>query len=383
MDQAEVSARARTLTIPDGVYEAESFMDDDGIDVGKPIPIRVRVEVKGEEMTVDLTDVSKQVRGFYNSGITTGHACAQVAYKCLTSPRDYPINDGSFRSLKTIVPPGRVISATRPAPMRWWMTYPMTIIDTIFKALAPAIPDRVIAGHHADLLVAAFHGVNPRTSEFFIGNFGPLGGGWGAKRSEDGVSGTVCINDGDTHNSPNEQAEAKFPIVIERYALVENSGGPGRNRGGLGVERVVRARTNMVLNTQIERAHCRPWGLEDGREGTGNQVALRVGGDWKTDFPNAKVLVAALKPGDAFRVRSGGGGGYGSPLQRPMKDVQRDVEQGYISLEAAAKFYGVVIDPTTFAVDAAASEQLRGRLARQAGRGDDSTTPRQIALPGE
>jgi len=383
MNQAEVSARARTLTIPDGVYEAESFMDDDGIDVGKPIPIRVRVEVKGEEMTVDLTDVSRQVRGFYNSGITTGHACAQVAYKCLTSPRDYPINDGSFRSLNTIVPPGRVISATRPAPMRWWMTYPMTIIDTIFKALAPAIPDRVIAGHHADLLVAAFHGVNPRTSEFFIGNFGPLGGGWGAKRSEDGVSGTVCINDGDTHNSPNEQAEAKFPIVIERYALVENSGGPGRNRGGLGVERVVRARTNMVLNTQIERAHCRPWGLEDGREGTGNQVALRVGGDWKTDFPNAKVLVAALKPGDAFRVRSGGGGGYGSPLQRPMKDVQRDVEQGYISLEAAAKFYGVVIDPTTFAVDAAASEQLRGRLARQAGRGDDSTTPRQIALPGE
>ncbi len=383
MNQAEVSARARTLTIPDGVYEAESFMDDDGIDVGKPIPIRVRVEVKGEEMTVDLTDVSRQVRGFYNSGITTGHACAQVAYKCLTSPRDYPINDGSFRSLNTIVPPGRVISATRPAPMRWWMTYPMTIIDTIFKALAPAIPDRVIAGHHADLLVAAFHGVNPRTSEFFIGNFGPLGGGWGAKRSEDGVSGTVCINDGDTHNSPNEQAEAKFPIVIERYALVENSGGPGRHRGGLGVERVVRARTNMVLNTQIERAHCRPWGLEDGREGTGNQVALRVGGDWKTDFPNAKVLVAALKPGDAFRVRSGGGGGYGSPLQRPMKDVQRDVEQGYISLEAAAKFYGVVIDPTTFAVDAAASEQLRGRLARQAGRGDDSTTPRQIALPGE
>jgi len=383
MNQAEVSARARTLTIPDGVYEAESFMDDDGIDVGKPIPIRVRVEVKGEEMTVDLTDVSRQVRGFYNSGITTGHACAQVAYKCLTSPRDYPINDGSFRSLNTIVPPGRVISATRPAPMRWWMTYPMTIIDTIFKALAPAIPDRVIAGHHADLLVAAFHGVNPRTSEFFIGNFGPLGGGWGAKRSEDGVSGTVCINDGDTHNSPNEQAEAKFPIVIERYALVENSGGPGRHRGGLGVERVVRARTNMVLNTQIERAHCRPWGLEDGREGTGNQVALRVGGDWKTDFPNAKVLVAALKPGDAFRVRSGGGGGYGSPLQRPMKDVQRDVEQGYISVEAAAKFYGVVIDPTTFAVDAAASEQLRGRLARQAGRGDDSITPRQIALPGE
>src|SRR5213078_4353729 len=163
MDQSEASARARTRTIPDGVYEAESYMDDDGIDIGKKVPIRVRVVVEGDEMTVDLSNVSKQVRGFYNSGITTGHACAQVAYKCLTSPTDYPINDGSFRSLKTIVPLGRIVSATRPAPMRWWMTYPMTIVDTIFKALAGVIPDRTIAGHHADLLVAHVHGINIKT----------------------------------------------------------------------------------------------------------------------------------------------------------------------------------------------------------------------------
>src|SRR6202035_57632 len=250
MDHSEAMARARTRSIPDGVYEAESYMDDDGIDVGRKVPIKVRVIVKGDEMTVDLTDVSRQVRGFYNSGITTGFACSQVAYKCLTSPTDYPINDGSFRSLKAIVPPGRIISAVRPAPMRWWMTYPMTIVDTVFKALAPVIPDRAIAGHHADLLIAALHGINTKTSEFFLANFGPLGGGWGAKRSEDGVSATVCINDGDTHNSPSEQSEVKFPIVVERYALVPDSGGAGRHRGGLGVERVVRARVPMTFNTQ-------------------------------------------------------------------------------------------------------------------------------------
>jgi N-methylhydantoinase B len=363
MDRSEAAARARTRTIPDGVYEAESFMDDDGISVGKPIPIRVRVTVKGDGMTIDLSEVARQVRGFYNSGITTGHACAQVAYKCLTSPTDYPINDGSFRSLTAIVPPGRVISATRPAPMRWWMTFPMTIVDTVFKALAPAIPDRVIAGHHADLLVAQFHGINPRTSEFFIGNFGPLGGGWGAKRSEDGVSGTVAINDGDTHNSPNEQVEAKFPLVIERYALVPGSGGAGRHRGGLGVERVVRARSHVTVNTQIERAHCRPWGLDGGGDGKGNSVALRLGGAWKTDFPNAKVLVAQVKEGDAFRLRSGGGGGYGSPLARPVDDVRNDVRQGYVSVEDAAAHYGVVIDPGTCEVDEAATRTLRGRRA--------------------
>jgi N-methylhydantoinase B len=361
MDHSEAAARARTRTIPDGVYDAESYMDDDGIEVGTPIPIRVRVTVAGEEMTIDLSDVSRQVRGFYNSGITTGHACAQVAYKCLTSPTDYPINDGSFRNLLSIVPPGTVVSATRPAPMRWWMTFPMTIVDTVFKALAPAIPDRVIAGHHADLLSSHVHGINPQSSELFLGNFGPLGGGWGAKRSEDGVSATVCINDGDTHNSPNEQAEVKFPIVVERYALAPDSGGAGRHRGGLGIDRIVRARTDMTLNTQIERAHCRPWGLEGGCEGTGNEVTVRLGGEWKTDFPNAKLLITRLKTGDAFRLRSGGGGGYGSPLERPLDDVGHDVKQGYVSVEAAAALYRVVVDPATLEIDLAATERLRAQ----------------------
>ena len=359
MDRAEVNARARTKTIPDGTYEAESFMDDDGLEIGRRVPIRVRVTVKGEEMTVDLTDVSKQVRGFYNSGITTGYACAQVAYKCLTSPTDYPINDGSFRSLKVIIPPGRVVSATRPAPMRWWMTYPMTIVDTIFKALQPAIADRVIAGHHADLLAPTFHGINPKQMEFFIGSFGPLGGGWGAKHNEDGMSGTVCINDGDTHNSPNEQAEAKFPIVVERYALVDNSGGAGRYRGGLGVVRDVRARSYITVNTQIDRAHCRPWGLNGGLDGMGNKVDLRLGGTWKTDFPNAKVLVAHLKEGDAFRIQSGGGGGYGSPFERAIEDVVNDVRQGYVGVDQARELYGVAVDPQSFDLDEAETRRLR------------------------
>ena len=237
----------------------------------------------------------------------------------------------------------------------------MTVVDTVFKALAPAIPDRVIAGHHADLLTSPFHGINPRTREFFIANWGPLGGGWGAKRTEDGVSATVCMNDGDTHNSPNEQAEAKFPLVVESYRLLPDSGGAGRHRGGLGVERVVRARTAITMNTQIERAHCKPWGLQGGLAGTGNDVALRLDGAWKTDFPNAKVLVAQIKAGDAFRLRSGGGGGYGPPPERPVEDVREDVRQGYVSVHEAAEFYGVVIDAKTLEVNEAATGLLRGR----------------------
>ncbi|MBT7267741.1 MAG: hydantoinase B/oxoprolinase family protein [Rhodospirillaceae bacterium] len=362
MDHAEAASRQRTLSIPDGVYEAESYMDDDGIDIGKPVPIRVKVIVEGDEMTIDLTNVSNQVKGFYNSGVTTGHACAQVAFKCLTSPTDYPINDGCFRNLKSIVPMGKVVSAQRPAPMRWWMTFPMTVIDTVFKALEPAIPDRVIAGHHADLIVVMFHGINPRTREFFIGNFGPLGGGWGAKLTEDGQNGVVCINDGDTHNSPNEQVEAKFPVLVESNSLITDSGGSGKHRGGLGIERIVQARTDLVVNTQVDRVHCKPWGLNGGDDAAGNSVALRLEGEWKEDFPNAKVLTAHLKEGEAFRLRSGGGGGFGPAIERPAEKVAADVQQGYVTRKMAEQAYGVIVDSETLELDIAATEKLRATL---------------------
>ena len=362
MDHSEQSARARTLSIPDGTYEAESFMDDDGIDIGKRIPIRVKVIVEGEIMTVDLSNVSGQVRGFYNSGITTGHACAQVAYKCLTSPTDYPINDGSLRSLQVIVPPGRVVSAIKPAPMRVWMTIPMTVIDTIFKALAPVIPDRVIAGHHADLGIAMFHGLVAKERRLFIGSSGPLGGGWGAKHNQDGVSATVCLNDGDTHNTPVELSENKFPMMIERHALIPDSCGAGHNRGGLGIEYTVQALSELNLTTRSERAHCRPWGLDGGLEASGNEVALRLDGEWKEDFPNAKVLAVNLKPGDAYRMRSGGGGGFGTPFSRDVESVLHDVRQGYISIETASRLYGVVVDETTMQADSRATERARETL---------------------
>jgi len=362
MDHAEVVARERTLAIPDGIYEAESFMDDDAVEIGRRIPIRVKVIVSGDEMTVDLTDVSKQVKGFYNSGPTTGIACAQVAFKCITSPTGYPVNDGAFRNLNVILPPGSIVSAVRPAPMRWWMSFPMTVVDTIFKALSKAIPDQVIAGHHADLCVALLDGFYPDTEKLFITSFGPLGGGWGAKRGEDGVSATVCINDGDTHNSPNEQFEAKYPVMVESLSLIQDSGGPGRYRGGLGVETVVQAISDFNVNAQIERAVCLPWGLEGGLEGTGNEMLMRRDGVIEDDVPNAKLFRAKVKAGDAFILRSGGGGGFGSPLERPVEDVQHDVRQGYVSLDAARNYYGVVLDADTLAVDVAATERQRRDL---------------------
>jgi N-methylhydantoinase B len=333
-------------------------MDDDAVEIGKRIPIRVRVIVKGDEMTIDLTEVSKQVRGFYNSGATTGHACAQVAYKCLTSATDYPINEGSFRPLKVVLTSGTIISAVKPAAMRWWMTFPMTIVDTIFKALEPVIPHRVIAGHHADLMVALLNGHLPKSGRLFITSPGPLGGGWGAKLNEDGVSATVCLNDGDTHNSPVEHVEAKYPVLVERQALRNDSGGPGRYRGGLGVEQTIQARTPITVNLQIDRVHCAPWGLAGGKSGLGNQVTLKVGNKDVTDLPNAKVMRQELRPGDSYTLRSGGGGGFGPPMERDPEKVAADVQQGYVSRESAKTDYGVIVDKNA-RLDVKATQALR------------------------
>jgi N-methylhydantoinase B len=367
MDHAEAAARARTRSIPDGEYEAESFMDDDGVDIGKRVPIRVRVIKKGDRMTIDLSQVSPQVAGFYNSGPSTGYSCAQVAYKCLTSPTDYPINEGSFRSLDVIVPPGTVVSAVKPAAMRWWMTFPMTVVDTVFKAMEHAIPKRTIAAHHADLGVAMFHGISPKDGRLFITMAGPLGGGWGAKLSEDGVSATVCMNDGDTHNSPCEQQEAKYPILFERHALRMDSGGAGRHRGGLGTEQVVRARAAVTVNVQIDRVHCAPWGLAGGANGMGNEVRLRLDGAELSNLPNAKVLSQRLKPGDAITLSAGGGGGFGSPHERDPEVVAHDVRQGYVSTRVALEVYGVVLDEGG-AVDAQATHALRTSRRKPADR---------------
>jgi N-methylhydantoinase B len=362
MDQSEARARELTRSIPDGTYEAEAFMDDDGVDIGQRVPIKVKIIIEGDEATIDLTEVSKQVRGYFNSGPTTGYACAEVAYKCITSPTDYPINAGSFRSLKVLLTPGTVISAVRPAAMRQWMTYPMTIVDSLFKALAPAISERVIAGHHADLMTINMWGISPKDGRFYFGNFGPLGGGWGAKKTEDGMSATVCLNDGDTHNSPMEQSESKNPVIVRKVALREDSGGPGRWRGGLGIHRIIEARAPLTVNTQIDRQHCAPWGLEGGHAALGNRVNLRIAGKLIDDLPNAKVFTRRLEVGDQIHHLSGGGGGFGPPTDREAERVAFDVAEGYISRDVAEKSYGVVLDADG-KVDADATLTKRATLA--------------------
>jgi len=360
---SEALARSAVAQVPDGVYSAETLMDDDGIS-DAPIPIRVTVTIRGDRMIVDLSEISPQVSGYFNSGPAAGRSASQVAFKCLTTPLQMPINEGAFRPLEVILPPGRVVSAERPAAMQWWMTIPITVVDTIFKALAPAMPERVHAAHHADLNIAYISGIDD-DGRFFQDLVNIPGGGWGAGANADGMPATVCINDGDTHNTPVEANEARLPILVETYGLRPDSGGPGRHRGGLGVQMTTRMLCTSRFSAGVERTLSAPWGLDGGGAALPNEVRYSVG-NVPVVPPTGKIDATMLSPGDYITIRSGGGGGHGDPRLRPVEQVRSDVIDGYVTPAAARSVYGVAIDDAG-QVDPNQTRSLRGLQARSDG----------------
>jgi N-methylhydantoinase B len=360
-NHAERIVRGEIEKIPDGTYEAESFLDDDGVDLGTPVPVRVKVIVQGSELTVDFSGMSPQVRGPINSGPPVGLSVARLALKYLAAPQVL-ISEGCFRPLKVILPTGTLISAEEPAAMSWWQTPVLTVIDTILKAVGLATPNRIPAGHYSDIAAILLSGFNPETSRSYS-NVEPLAGGWGGRPNGDGMSSTYTIGHGDTYNIPIEVLETRFPVQIEYYRLRTDSGGPGRYRGGLGVERQYRIPYGGRLNALSERSKCPPWGLEGGLNGASGRIEVKQTGRSKIKRYQ-KVTGLELRPGAYFTFYSGGGGGYGDPLERDPGQVAADVRMGYVSASAAREHYGVVFKPNSFTVNRMATLRLRKKLRR-------------------
>ena len=233
-DQTDKLVREAVRAIPDGDYEASSFLDDDGRVMNKTIPIKIKVEVRGDELTIDYSEVSDQVPGFINCGSSGGMAAARVAFKALTSPQR-EVNEGSFRALKVILPPGKLLSARRPAPIGGWSLSLPTVLDTILRALAPALPQRIPAAHKGDMGGYAIFGANPKTGRRYVCQ-NIIGGGWGGRPFEDGASASVSMCQGDVKNTPIELQELYYPLLYECHRFRPDSGGAGKYRGGVGVE---------------------------------------------------------------------------------------------------------------------------------------------------
>ena len=338
--QSEAAAREAVRTIPDGRYEAESFLDDDGIDLDTPLPIRIAVIVEDDEMTIDFSGIVDQVKGPLNSGVSGGgYTVARVAFKYLVAPHE-PANEGTFRALKMILPPGKILSATNNAAVgRYNMPLP-TVIDTVIRALAPAIPDRVAGAHFGSFCTLRFHGRLPATGALFQMNDSGYGG-WGAISDADGPGPFRTNCHGDTRVIPTEVLEASYPVRIDAFELRSDSGGAGEFRGGLGLTKKYTILEDLTVSTGFERSRCPPWGVLGGLAGDASRVIIEAPGQ------DPEIVLKDERPvgaGGKVIVETGGGGGFGDPAARSRDAISEDIANGYISREAAKKIYGMQSD---------------------------------------
>jgi N-methylhydantoinase B len=336
--ETERKCRNVVAKLADGVYEAESFIDDDGVQRGERIPIHTKVTIDRGTMTIDLSKTSGARKAAINSRT---YAATRVAYKALTGPLE-PVNEGSFRALQVVIPEGNVMMAQYPAPMSSWSTIVPTVVDTIIKALAKAMPDRVPAGHHGLLGGSiVFFGVHPKTGRRFVVQ-SIEGGGWGGRPSEDGVSGTVSVCQGDVRNASIEGIELKCPVLVEGRVLRTDSGGAGKHRGGLGMDTSVRNLVEGRWNfDHPKRRQCPPWGLWGGSAGAHADFLLRKPGE--NDFRSMDAIHYPVPLESEVIVRTGGGGGWGDPLDRDPSLVRSDVIEEMVSRRVAEEAYGVVL----------------------------------------
>ena len=355
-EETEAKCRNVVSQLADGVYEAQSALDEDGVTPGEPVPIRVKVTINKGTMTIDLSDCSQERRAALNSRTFAG---ARVAYKALTGPLD-PVNEGSFRALKVIIPEGNIMMARFPAPMSSWSVIVPMVVDTIVAALAPAMPQRVPAGHHGLLGgTVVFFGVHPQTKRRFVVQ-SIEGGGWGGRPFEDGESATVSVCQGDVRNGSIEGIELKCPVLVEARALRTDSGGAGKYRGGLGIDMRVRNLVDGKWNFElVKRTQCPPWGLWGGNAGEYGTYLLREPGE--REFAAARGVHRPVTVGSEVIVRTGGGGGWGDPLERDANAVRADVQEEFISARAARDHYGVVLRED-HSIDHAATERAREAL---------------------
>lgn len=336
LDQTETAVRNKIRAIPDGTYEAEAALDGDGVS-DAPLPIRIRIVVAGDEVTIDYSGLPGQVAGCINAGLYGGgRTTARVAFKYLIAPEE-AANEGMFRPLKLILPPGTLLSADPTAPMGNYNRCFPVVIDAVIRAFQDALPQRVTGGHFGHFAALRFMGRRPDRSPLDCIDGG--WGGWGAGCDHDGSGPFRTMAHGDTRTIPIELQETLYPFRVEQMALWQDSGGPGRFRGGLGIHKVYRVLEPCNLRVDFDRQLCPPWGVRGGRPAPGGWVTVvKPSGERVRLF---KEKAYAVAPGDIVIMEVGGGGGYGPPLDRPRAEVRADVAAGYVSAAAAEADYGL------------------------------------------
>ena len=329
LDATEAQVRSFISDWPDGVYHGESLVDDDGFD-SKLIPIRAKVTIADDTLTIDLSESAPQVTGFINSAYANTRSLAHAAIMYV-APYDVPKNDGSMGPLKVIAPSGLIVNADSPAPVCMSTNHcAEEIVEAIFKALAQAVPEAVNAGFSRRLRYA-ITGIDPRTGESFLWHFFMARGGGGASLGHDGWScvGEVNVAGGIRANSV-EVTEERFPLFVVNHELRPGSAGSGQWRGGLGAvcEIIYEGEGDARLNTAGDGAIVPPFGVIGGEPGLPHRYSI-VSNGVETVLPTKKTGVI-VKPGDRIVALSSGGGGYGDPALRSPESDTWDRRNGYV-----------------------------------------------------
>lgn len=357
LDYTERRTREELRSIPEGIYRAEDFMDGDGND-NTPVRVVVTVSISADSVVFDLTGSDSQRRGPINATYAMALSCCAYALRALLS-RDLPVNDGFYRVIKLIAPEGTVVNAQFPAPIGGGWETGNRLTETALLAFSQGLPERVPAASKGCFCNVAFGGTVPDTSSYFM-FYETVCGGYGARATKDGIDG-IQAHGQNTENSPIEEMEANYPVDIVRYELIADSEGPGRFRGGLGVRRDYRFRQSVTFSVLSDRASFSPWGLQGGGEASRFDVILNPG--TAPQSYGSKVSVK-VEPTDIVRIQTGGGGGYGDPLQRDPQAVLGDVRARRISPARAMSAYGVVVGET-LTLDVDATKEMRKRLFTQ------------------
>ena len=337
LDYAERLAREAIAAIPDGVYEAEDFVDDNGF-TDEPLRVRAKVTVKGDTVAVDLSGSAAQTKGIINSPLASTISSVYGAFALLLGGGDIPVNDGLYRPIEVYAPEGCFLNPDQPVAVRARNSACQRIYNAIMLAMAPVVPEQVLTSGH------------DTTNAIGMGHMGRdgyrvylevVGGGWGASANCDGAD-VVDSYVGNCSNVPVESLEQDYPfMVVEEYAMRRGSSGAGKRRGGLGTRRVYRILDDEVtFNSYSDRFRIAPWGLFGGQPGAPTRYTVERDGE-RISLPS-KVNFT-LMAGDRLIIEIAGGGGFGDPRERDRAQVEHDLREGLITAYEAREAYGLEV----------------------------------------
>ena len=353
LDHGERLSRARLAELPKGTWEAEDWADDDGIDRETMLKLKVKVTITDDEFIVDWSGSQPATRGPMNLPIGCTLGVTALAFKGITSP-DTPANSGNYRPLKVIAPPGEIMHAIPPSPtFTIWAS--LLAPEVILKALAQGMPDRIPACSGGDVFSVVGVGTHPETGEMWLQG-GNEAVGFGAFAGSDGEDAIMHLSEPGCRNTPIEVVETKAPWIIESYHMRQDSGGPGKYRGGVGVRRTYRYLSPATTLTLVKKTKSAPWGMAGGHDADAGHVIVWPGTEREE---RTAAIHYQMNAEDILQNNSGGGGGWGNPLERDPQRVLDDVINEFVSLKSAREDYGVVIDTDNWAVDEAATAALR------------------------